>query len=107
MYIFRGYLAPEYIVHGKLTEKADVYSFGILVLEVVCGKRNNSFSQNSHSILQMVNLFTWHTTNSCFREIIFFFQESRLKSLTKLLYFFIRFGIFLERESYVKLLIQS
>ncbi|XP_023914600.2 cysteine-rich receptor-like protein kinase 3 isoform X2 [Quercus suber] len=53
-----GYLAPEYMVHGKLTEKADVYSFGILVLEVVCGKRNNSFSQNSHSILQMVwNLY--------------------------------------------------
>ncbi|KAM4133470.1 hypothetical protein ACJW30_01G331300 [Castanea mollissima] len=53
-----GYLAPEYIIHGKLTEKADVYSFGILVLEVVCGRRNNSFSQNSHSILQMVwNLY--------------------------------------------------
>uniref|UniRef100_A0A2N9EZP2 Protein kinase domain-containing protein n=1 Tax=Fagus sylvatica TaxID=28930 RepID=A0A2N9EZP2_FAGSY len=30
-----GYMAPEYVVRGKLTEKADVYSFGILVLEVV------------------------------------------------------------------------
>ncbi|GMY35592.1 cysteine-rich receptor-like protein kinase 3 isoform X2 [Fagus crenata] len=53
-----GYMAPEYVVRGKLTEKADVYSFGILVLEVVCGKRNNSFSENSYSILQMVwNLY--------------------------------------------------
>ena len=64
MYIFRGYLAPEYIVHGKLTEKADVYSFGILVLEVVCGKRNNSFLENSYSILQMVNIFIRHI-NQC------------------------------------------
>ncbi|KAK4604825.1 hypothetical protein RGQ29_013047 [Quercus rubra] len=52
-----GYMAPEYVVRGKLTEKADVYSFGVLILEVVCGKRNNSFSENS-SILQMVwNLY--------------------------------------------------
>ena len=54
----RGYMAPEYIIHGKLTEKADVYSFGVLVIEVIIGKRNNSFSQDSGSILQMVILFT-------------------------------------------------
>ncbi|XP_059633698.1 cysteine-rich receptor-like protein kinase 3 [Cornus florida] len=53
-----GYMAPEYIVRGKLTEKADVYSFGVLLIEVVCGKRTNSFSQNSFSILEMVwNLY--------------------------------------------------
>ncbi|XP_043704437.1 cysteine-rich receptor-like protein kinase 3 isoform X2 [Telopea speciosissima] len=53
-----GYMAPEYVVCGKLTEKADVYSFGVLVIEVACGKRNNSFLQDSLSILQMVwNLY--------------------------------------------------
>ncbi|XP_061355013.1 cysteine-rich receptor-like protein kinase 3 [Gastrolobium bilobum] len=49
-----GYMAPEYIVRGKLTEKADVYSFGVLLVEVVSGKRNSSFVVNSSSILQMV-----------------------------------------------------
>ncbi|KAK4402764.1 Cysteine-rich receptor-like protein kinase [Sesamum angolense] len=49
-----GYMAPEYIVRGKLTEKADVYSFGVVVIEVISGRRNNAFSQNSHSILQKV-----------------------------------------------------
>lgn len=50
-------MAPEYVVRGKLTEKADVYSFGVLVIEIVYGKRNNAFDQDSCSILQMVNIF--------------------------------------------------
>ena len=52
-------MAPEYVIRGVLTEKADVYSFGVLVMEVVSGKRNNAFSQYSYSILQMVNLFSF------------------------------------------------
>lgn len=47
-------MAPEYIVRGKLTEKADVYSFGVLVIELVCGKKNNYVFQNTNSLLQQV-----------------------------------------------------
>lgn len=36
-----GYMAPEYLAHGQLTEKADVYSFGVLLLEIVSGRQNN------------------------------------------------------------------
>ncbi|KAL4574026.1 hypothetical protein LXL04_020848 [Taraxacum kok-saghyz] len=36
-----GYMAPEYLAHGQLTEKADVYSFGVLILEIVTGMENN------------------------------------------------------------------
>ncbi|KAF5787818.1 putative protein kinase RLK-Pelle-CrRLK1L-1 family [Helianthus annuus] len=35
-----GYMAPEYAIHGFLSAKADVFSFGVLVLEVVTGKRS-------------------------------------------------------------------
>ncbi|CAA3020539.1 Cysteine-rich receptor-like protein kinase 3 [Olea europaea subsp. europaea] len=53
-----GYMAPEYMVRGKLTEKVDVYSFGVLVIEVVLGTKNYALSLNSHSILQKVwNLY--------------------------------------------------
>ncbi|XP_073104937.1 L-type lectin-domain containing receptor kinase VIII.1 [Elaeis guineensis] len=34
-----GYLAPEYLLTGRATEKTDVFSFGALVLEVACGRR--------------------------------------------------------------------
>ncbi|XP_024973542.1 cysteine-rich receptor-like protein kinase 2 [Cynara cardunculus var. scolymus] len=33
------YLAPEYAIHGQLSEKVDTYSFGIVVLEILSGKR--------------------------------------------------------------------
>lgn len=50
-------MAPEYIVRGRLTEKVDVYSFGVLVIEVVSGTKNNAFSHNPCSILQKVFSF--------------------------------------------------
>ncbi|THG05417.1 hypothetical protein TEA_006645 [Camellia sinensis var. sinensis] len=36
-----GYLAPEYALGGQLTIKADVYSFGVLVLEVISGRSSS------------------------------------------------------------------
>ncbi|WVZ94616.1 hypothetical protein U9M48_040486 [Paspalum notatum var. saurae] len=35
-----GYLAPEYAVRGQVTKKSDIYSFGVLLLEIVSGKCN-------------------------------------------------------------------
>ncbi|RCV41545.1 hypothetical protein SEVIR_9G143001v4 [Setaria viridis] len=35
-----GYMAPEYAVLGHLSVKLDVYSFGVLILEIVTGRKN-------------------------------------------------------------------
>jgi len=37
------YMAPEYTIHGYLTDKADVYSFGIVALEIVSGRSNTMY----------------------------------------------------------------
>ncbi|KAH9552967.1 hypothetical protein CY35_09G095600 [Sphagnum magellanicum] len=36
----KGYLAPEYATRGQLTVKVDVYSFGVLLLEIISGRKN-------------------------------------------------------------------
>ncbi|GLJ51901.1 hypothetical protein SUGI_1102560 [Cryptomeria japonica] len=40
-----GYTAPEYASHGQLTEKADTYSFGVVVLEIVSGRKSIDLKQ--------------------------------------------------------------
>ena len=35
-----GYMAPEYALHGIFSAKSDVYSYGVLVLEIIAGRRN-------------------------------------------------------------------
>ncbi|GLJ51828.1 hypothetical protein SUGI_1101050 [Cryptomeria japonica] len=43
-----GYRAPEYAGHGQLTEKADTYSFGVVVLEIVSGRKSIDLNQPPH-----------------------------------------------------------
>ncbi|KAI5399272.1 receptor-like cytosolic serine/threonine-protein kinase RBK2 isoform X2 [Lathyrus oleraceus] len=42
-----GYLAPEYLLHGIVDEKTDVFAFGVLLLELVSGRRALDYSQQS------------------------------------------------------------
>ncbi|KAG7569279.1 Leucine-rich repeat [Arabidopsis thaliana x Arabidopsis arenosa] len=52
-----GYLAPEYMQSGRATEKTDVYSFGVLVLEVLSGKlpTDASFIEKGFNIVGWLN----------------------------------------------------
>ncbi|XP_061984640.1 cysteine-rich receptor-like protein kinase 10 [Populus nigra] len=40
-----GYMSPEYAMHGQFSVKSDAYSFGVLILEIISGKKNSSFYQ--------------------------------------------------------------
>ncbi|XP_072991016.1 proline-rich receptor-like protein kinase PERK15 [Typha latifolia] len=47
-----GYLAPEYASSGKLTEKSDVFSFGVMLLELVTGRKPVDMSVMEDSLVE-------------------------------------------------------
>ncbi|KAM6595298.1 hypothetical protein CsatA_005822 [Cannabis sativa] len=50
-----GYMAPEYASHGRFSIKSDVFSFGILVLEIVSGKKSRGL-YDEDNILNLTGL---------------------------------------------------
>ncbi|XP_020537544.1 G-type lectin S-receptor-like serine/threonine-protein kinase At4g27290 isoform X2 [Jatropha curcas] len=50
-----GYMSPEYAFSGQFSEKSDVFSFGVLLLEIVSGMRNTSFHRSGLSL----TLLSW------------------------------------------------
>ncbi|KAI7725469.1 hypothetical protein M8C21_008021, partial [Ambrosia artemisiifolia] len=42
-----GYMSPEYAMEGRFSIKSDVFSFGILVLEIISGRKNSSYHQEN------------------------------------------------------------
>ncbi|KAF3970372.1 hypothetical protein CMV_005925 [Castanea mollissima] len=45
-----GYMAPEYAIDGLFSVKSDVFSFGILLLEIICGKKNRGSFHPEYSL---------------------------------------------------------
>ncbi|KAI8548192.1 hypothetical protein RHMOL_Rhmol07G0253700 [Rhododendron molle] len=54
-----GYMAPEYAMHGQFSVKSDVFSFGVLVLEILSGQKNNSF-RNGENVEDLLS-YAWKT----------------------------------------------
>ncbi|KAL3615015.1 hypothetical protein CASFOL_040676 [Castilleja foliolosa] len=45
-----GYMPPEYAMNGRFSEKTDAYSFGVLMLEIVSGKKNTHYYNQEWSL---------------------------------------------------------
>ncbi|XP_044470531.1 putative receptor-like protein kinase At4g00960 [Mangifera indica] len=52
-----GYMAPEYLMHGQFSVKSDVFSFGVLVLEIISGQKNRSF-RNEEQVQDLLT-YAW------------------------------------------------
>jgi serine/threonine protein kinase len=58
-----GYMPPEYAMHGRYSMKSDVFSFGVIVLEIISGKKVKVFydSENSLNLLGHVSTTNMHS----------------------------------------------
>ncbi|XP_058073018.1 receptor-like serine/threonine-protein kinase SD1-6 isoform X7 [Magnolia sinica] len=56
-----GYMSPEYAMDGLFSVKSDVFSFGVLLLEIINGKRNNSYFSDDPS--QNLIRYAWELWN--------------------------------------------
>ncbi|KAF7127122.1 hypothetical protein RHSIM_Rhsim11G0079900 [Rhododendron simsii] len=45
-----GYMAPEYAIDGLFSTKSDIFSFGVIVLEIMSGKMNRKFHHANHDL---------------------------------------------------------
>lgn len=52
-----GYLAPEVSFTGRATPESDVYSFGMVVLEIVCGKRSRGIMEENSLVDSVWNVY--------------------------------------------------
>lgn len=59
-------MAPEYAWNGQFSVKSDVFSFGVLVLEIVTGQKNNRAQTNKEIVETLVN---YVSTTLCFLPI--------------------------------------
>jgi serine/threonine protein kinase len=57
-----GYLAPKYATFGQFSDKVDVYSFGIVLLEIISGRKNIDFTLS----IDKIYLLEWVSTKSIF-----------------------------------------
>jgi serine/threonine protein kinase len=60
-----GYLAPEVGFTGKATPESDVYSFGMVVLELVCGKRSRGIMEENSLVDYVWNLYGKNVLLEC------------------------------------------
>lgn len=57
-------MSPEYAMRGKFSMKSDVFSFGVLILEIISGRKNSSFYQSdgADNLLSYVSTFVCSST---------------------------------------------
>ncbi|TXG47121.1 hypothetical protein EZV62_026415 [Acer yangbiense] len=51
-----GYMAPEYAMEGLFSAKSDVFSFGVLVLEIISGRKDSGFHLSKPGLIKLTKL---------------------------------------------------
>lgn len=62
MIVISGYMSPEYALDGFFSVKSDVFRFGVVILEIISGKRNIGY----YSLQQGLSLLGYVSMSSNF-----------------------------------------
>uniref|UniRef100_A0A0D9WZX7 Uncharacterized protein n=1 Tax=Leersia perrieri TaxID=77586 RepID=A0A0D9WZX7_9ORYZ len=65
-----GYMSPEYAMRGQYSVKSDAFSFGVMILEIVTGRRNSSFASNSEQSIDLLSFVWEHWTTGTIEELL-------------------------------------
>ncbi|KAG9451918.1 hypothetical protein H6P81_004822 [Aristolochia fimbriata] len=71
-----GYMSPEYASHGLFSMKSDVFSFGVILLEIICGKKNNNLYVSEHSLTLLGDVWEQWKANGILNLMDPFLAES-------------------------------
>ncbi|TVU16910.1 hypothetical protein EJB05_32913, partial [Eragrostis curvula] len=65
-----GYMAPEYAMRGQYSVKSDVFSLGVLVLEIITGRKNSSSFGTSEESVDLLSLVWEHWSMGTIEEML-------------------------------------
>ncbi|XP_047324255.1 G-type lectin S-receptor-like serine/threonine-protein kinase At5g35370 [Impatiens glandulifera] len=68
----RGYLAPEWLTNSAISEKTDVYSFGMVLLEMVSSRKNCLRRTQSHNMISDGHNNSVHSSSSSIAGLLYF-----------------------------------
>lgn len=71
--ICRGYWSPEYAIHGHISTALDVFSFGIVILEIISGRKNVDNQKSSEEVYLRDWVCTYNLTFIYINELDFIY----------------------------------
>jgi len=94
MAVYSGYIAPEYQINGVFSMKSDVFSFGVIVLEIITGERNRIVYPYADHLSLLEHVSIHPNIKSIYTSNAHCFNLSLILQTFPILFYFTRPGVY-------------